>query len=54
MKEKKALQEQIDRLEKQVTETKERKNITAKPFVEKVGSIENRIKEIDIELTKDR
>lgn len=54
VKEKKTLQEQIDRLEKQVTETKERKNIAAKPFVEKVGSIENRIKEIDAELTKDR
>lgn len=53
-KEKKILQEQIDGLKKQVTEARQRKNIAIKPFKEERALLENRIKEIETELTRER
>ena len=53
-KEKKALQEQIEQLDRDLTGVKNRKAEAEKPFLEQIQPLEARIKEIDEEFTKDR
>ncbi len=53
-KEKKALQEQIEELEKELTAVKESKTNAEKPFLDQIKAHKARIKKIDAELNKNR
>ncbi len=54
LKEKKAVQENIDKLSEKLSSAKSLKNKTTEPLLKKIENHKNRIKEIEVELTKQR